>query len=63
MSATEKTGHWQKNTIKGTATGRKLGRSSLIGEKAEEPASRKPRKERISRTKRVNGIRGRGEVT
>lgn len=49
--------------FKGTATGRKLGRSSLTGEKAEEPASRKPRKERISRTKRVNGIRGRGEVT
>ena len=41
-----------------TAAGRKLQRSSLIGEKAEEPTSRKPKEERILRTKKVNGIRG-----
>ena len=56
--ATEKTGCWQSSTMARTASGRKPQRSRLIGEKAEAPTSRKPKEERILRTKGVNGIRG-----
>ena len=46
------------SAIARTAAGSKLQRSSLTGEKAEEPTSRKPKEEGVLRTKRVNGIRG-----